>query len=777
MNDLKYEKYINMKTRIFFSLIFLCLTVISFGQISSLGPFSLTAPENSSNFQWYHDNTALAGPAGMDSLYSTTSAGVYWVEYDMDTCTMENDAFYIIIAESGTDSTNLVAPSGKSNYQWYKDETALSGETNATLNILHITTSPGVYYVTYDEASCTIQSRNLNVNLLLADFDSDGIPDIDDIDDDNDGILDAEEGTTDIDNDNIPNYLDLDSDGDGCSDALEAGATIDLTTDFQFPTNSVGNNGLDDSLEGANDDGIINYTSTYITNALDSTISAICFVCAAGDTAPTLSATTSSNTCHITTVDLDALHTGTIPTGIDLVWSTDNDASDGLSSTESSPTGTSGTYYAYYYEVAQDCYSPASSGIVVTINPCDPNTNYAPIFTSTNTVSFQENTDSTTVVINVESDDDSDSEGSGLTYSITSSGNSPDAAFFSIDASTGELTFNNIPDFENPMDVDGNNQYVIEVEVCDSGGLCTLQIITISVSNDESDDPPCAAGGMPPVFVDTTQMNPFTFNTPSGVTNIQWYQNGNMVVGDTLETYETYQPGTYWATYTLNDSGDCNSESDTIYIVLLEGAPDSVTLEGPAGQIGYQWYKNGTAIDSVGVKDHTLANAISAVGVYHLTYDGPNCLVETRPFAVSLFAMPDPVEIAICGSEMVNLDTLLPSPLAPDVSLVWSSDDDFSDGLDDIVTMPINTEATYYAYFQNDTTECYSPSSQPVIVTIDNTLPNCDFDGDGVANMDDLDDDNDGVLDSEEGTLTTDTDMDGFANQFDLDSDEWRWLL
>ena len=57
------------------------------------------------------------------------------------------------------------------------------------------------------------------------DFDEDGIVDGIDLDDDNDGILDSEEGTNDIDNDGLPNYFDLDSDGDGCPDVQEAGLT------------------------------------------------------------------------------------------------------------------------------------------------------------------------------------------------------------------------------------------------------------------------------------------------------------------------------------------------------------------------------------------------------------------------------------------------------------------------------------------------------------------------------------------------------------------------
>jgi hypothetical protein len=64
------------------------------------------------------------------------------------------------------------------------------------------------------------------------DFDGDGVADICDEDDDNDGILDINENscstsseTCDTDGDSYPNARDLDSDNDGCFDAIESGGT------------------------------------------------------------------------------------------------------------------------------------------------------------------------------------------------------------------------------------------------------------------------------------------------------------------------------------------------------------------------------------------------------------------------------------------------------------------------------------------------------------------------------------------------------------------------
>ena len=74
------------------------------------------------------------------------------------------------------------------------------------------------------------------------DYDGDGICNSSDLDDDNDGILDATEGNDDTDNDGIPNRLDLDSDGDGCSDVIE-GAAAFTSADLVASSMDGGNTG------------------------------------------------------------------------------------------------------------------------------------------------------------------------------------------------------------------------------------------------------------------------------------------------------------------------------------------------------------------------------------------------------------------------------------------------------------------------------------------------------------------------------------------------------
>ncbi|MEM1254419.1 MAG: endo-1,4-beta-xylanase [Cyanobacteria bacterium P01_H01_bin.21] len=102
--------------------------------------------------------------------------------------------------------------------------------------------------------------------------------------------------------------------------------------------------------------------------------------------------------------------------------------------------------------------------------------NAAPRFTTQSSVTISENQ---TAVLNVDSTDDVDSEGDGLTYSLSGGA---DAALFSI-TDEGVLKFNAAPDFEAPGDANGDNIYKVEVSVVDSGNLSATQALSVTVSD------------------------------------------------------------------------------------------------------------------------------------------------------------------------------------------------------------------------------------------------------------------------------------------------------
>ncbi|MBO0881281.1 MAG: hypothetical protein J2P17_13215, partial [Mycobacterium sp.] len=104
-------------------------------------------------------------------------------------------------------------------------------------------------------------------------------------------------------------------------------------------------------------------------------------------------------------------------------------------------------------------------------------TNAAPQITSNGgddaaAVSVAENTTAVTTVVAAD-------PGAALTYSIAGGA---DAALFTIDASTGALSFASAPNFETPADAGGNNIYDVIVSASD-GSLADTQAISVAVTN------------------------------------------------------------------------------------------------------------------------------------------------------------------------------------------------------------------------------------------------------------------------------------------------------
>lgn len=107
-----------------------------------------------------------------------------------------------------------------------------------------------------------------------------------------------------------------------------------------------------------------------------------------------------------------------------------------------------------------------------------PYLNNSPIITSngggnTAAINVAENTTAVTTI------SASDGDGDPLTYSISGGA---DAAKFSINASTGVLTFISAPDYENPTDSGANNVYDVQVTVSD-GTASDTQTIAVTVTN------------------------------------------------------------------------------------------------------------------------------------------------------------------------------------------------------------------------------------------------------------------------------------------------------
>lgn len=101
--------------------------------------------------------------------------------------------------------------------------------------------------------------------------------------------------------------------------------------------------------------------------------------CAAGTTAPTLSATTKANTCPATTIDLTTITATNLPSGATLTWHTGTPATTANQITAGNPLTDpaavpAGTYYAAFYDAANNCFSgtlgSATTLVTATSNVC-----------------------------------------------------------------------------------------------------------------------------------------------------------------------------------------------------------------------------------------------------------------------------------------------------------------------------------------------------------------------------------------------------------------------
>ena len=118
---------------------------------------------------------------------------------------------------------------------------------------------------------------------------------------------------------------------------------------------------------------------------------------------------------------------------------------------------------------------------------------------STAAINVAENVSAVTIVTGA----DVDLPAQAITYSLSGGA---DQALFTINSATGALSFTAPPDFEAATDANGDNVYVVQVQVTDSQGASTTQTIQVTVADVvEGVLPPPTP---PPVLLPTTPPSP-----------------------------------------------------------------------------------------------------------------------------------------------------------------------------------------------------------------------------------------------------------------------------
>ncbi|WP_223508084.1 VCBS domain-containing protein [Pseudomonas sp. BF-B-25] len=243
------------------------------------------------------------------------------------------------------------------------------------------------------------------------------------------------------------------------------------------------------------------YTDTFAVSSADGTLTSVTVHIAGSNDSPTITSNGGGATASINVAENTTAVTTVAATDVDLPAQTLSysifGGADAAKFSIASGTGVLSFVSAPNFEAPTDSGANnvydvivrASDGtlfddqaIAVTVTGVNDN---SPVITSngggaTASINVAENTTAVSTVAAT----DADLPAQTLSYSILNTAGT-DFSKFSI-SSNGVLTFNSAPDYENPQDIggaDGDNAYVVDVQVADGNGGTDTQTITVNVQN------------------------------------------------------------------------------------------------------------------------------------------------------------------------------------------------------------------------------------------------------------------------------------------------------
>jgi hypothetical protein len=170
---------------------------------------------------------------------------------------------------------------------------------------------------------------------------------------------------------------------------------------------------------------------------------------------------------------------------------------------------------AYTVRVRASDAAGNSAVQTVTVNVTDVD-DTAPVFTAgaTTSASIAENTPNTTVVHTSTATDNV-----GVTaYAFEAGG--ADNNKFSLNTSTGALTFLSSPNFEAPGSAAGSNTYTVRVRASDAAGNSAVQTVTVNVTDVDDTAPVFAAGASSSASIAENTPNTTVVHTATATDNV-----------------------------------------------------------------------------------------------------------------------------------------------------------------------------------------------------------------------------------------------------------------
>lgn len=253
---------------------------------------------------------------------------------------------------------------------------------------------------------------------------------------------------------------------------------------------------------------------------------------------------------------------------------------------------------------AKDCqYPDINSALDTACFIIDPNDTGAPVIFSATRVSFTET--SCLPLYDTDAFDQKDREGNGLTYRIAGG---PDAAFFEINANTGQLKWKNTPDFEQALDQEENNTYELWIEVSDQDAKTQQITLSIQVLDNPQEN-----------FVPQIRSSGFLCD-PKDQTRLSASAGQYFLwsTGEILSEITVDEAGIY--TVTITDALGCKDTlSQNIIAITFDLAQDSACVNASALALAGGVPVGGQYLGA-GINNNTFDPASAGVGKHLITY-------------------------------------------------------------------------------------------------------------------------------------------------------------